>query len=556
VSVLRLLNLSELSRLREIIQILVKYGLGDVVSYLKLDPLRAMGQRLLFQKVRLTEPRPVRIRKALEELGPTFSKLGQILSARPDLLPPDYIAELTKLQDRVTPLPFEQVLSILEEEWGEPFGKRLLSIDPAPLGQATIAQVHRGQLPDGTDVAVKVRRPGIVPTIESDLAILSVMADLLEDNMENSRRYRPREVVREFSRMLRLELDFTHEARNIDRAASHFREDPEIVVPRHFPEHSTKRVLVLEFLDGIKIDQVDLYPRMGTTPEIIAHIGARAILKEVFVFGFFQGDPHPGNILVLPGSRIGILDYGMFGTLSKGWRTLLGDLLMALVENDTDRVISVLRRMGAIPEDCDCLLLESELSRFLEEFIHRPLSEIRVDLLASELFSISREHALKLPPELVLLLRAFVIMEGIGRRLDPSFNMLEEAKPFMVSQFFSRLGLEDLLKNMKITSRSALRILSDLPKSVERILDTAGSGRFRIDFSLRHLEDLIREIDRTGNLLSLSILVSSLVIGSALIFSASLSSHSSFKTLGLVGFTGAGALGFFLAIVILRSRRF
>jgi ubiquinone biosynthesis protein len=550
------MKLSELARLREIIRILVKYGLGDVVSYLKLDPLKAVGQRLFFQKVRSSEPRPVRIRKALEELGPTFSKLGQILSARPDLLPPDYISELSRLQDQVAPLPFEKVLSILEEEWGEPVDKKLLVLDPAPLGQATIAQVHRGQLPDGTQVAIKVQRPGILPMIESDLAILSVLAELLEDNLEKSRRYRPREVVREFSRMLRLELDFTHEARNIDRAAQHFREDPEIVIPRHYPEFSTERVLVLEFLDGIKIDQIDRYEEMGTTPEVIAKIGARAILKQVFVFGFFQGDPHPGNILVLPGSRIGILDYGMFGTLSKAWRTLLGDLLMALVENDTERVITVLRRMGAIQEDCDTLALESELSRFLEEFIHRPLSEIRVDLLASELFAISREYALKLPPELVLLLRAFVIMEGIGRRLDPSFNMLEEAKPFMISRFFSRMGLEDIFQNLKISSRSALRIFRDLPKAVERILDTAGGGRFRIDFSLRHLDDLIREIDRTGNLLSLSILVSSLVIGSALIFSASLSSHSSFKTLGLVGFSGAGALGFFLAIVILRSRRF
>ena len=348
-SVLKLLTFSELARLREIIHILMKYGLGDIVSYLKLDPLKALGQRLFMQKASVTDPRPVRFRKALEELGPTFSKLGQILSARPDLLPPDYIAELSRLQDRVTPLPFEKMVSILEEEWGGPVGQKLLFLDPIPLGQATIAQVHRGQLPDGTEVVVKVQRPGIVPMIESDLALLSVLADLLDDNMEKMRRYRPKEVVREFSRTLMQELDFSHEARNIDRAAYHFKGDPEIVIPRHFPEYSTKRILVLEFLDGIKIDQVDRYPEMGTTPEVIARVGSRAILKQVFVFGFFQGDPHPGNILVLPDSRIGILDYGMFGTLSKHWRTLLGDLLTALIENDTDRVISVLRHMGAIP---------------------------------------------------------------------------------------------------------------------------------------------------------------------------------------------------------------
>lgn len=555
-SLARLLTLSELARLREIIGILMRYGLGDVVSFLKLDPLLAVGQRLLFRKVQSTDPRPVRFRKALEELGPTFSKLGQILSARQDLLGPEYIAELSRLQDRVTPMDFQSVQAVLEEEWGVPPLARLLSIDPVPLGQATIAQVHRGRLPDGTQVAVKVQRPGLLPTVEADLTILSVLSELLEDNLVKSRRFRPQELVRSFARTLRQELDFTHEGRNIDRAANNFRDDPEIVIPRHFPDYTTRRAIVLEYLEGVKIDQTDRFEQMGTTPAAMARVGARAILKQVFVFGFFQGDPHPGNILVLPGSRIGILDFGMFGTLSKSWRLLLGDLLAALVDNDTGRVIVVLRRMGAIPDECDLLKLESELSRFLEEFVHRPLSEIRVDLLASELFAISREHALKLPPDLVLLLRAFVIMEGIGRRLDPDFNLLEEAKPFMAAQFFNRMGLEDMVSNMKITSRSVLRILAELPKGIERLLDTAGEGRFRIDFSLRHLEDLVRTIDRTGNLLALSVLVSSLVIGSALIFSASLSSHSSFRNLGLVGFTGAGALGFFLAIVILRSRRF
>lgn len=555
-SVIRLLPLSELSRLREIVHILVKYGFEDMIGFLKLNPLKAAGDRLLFRKPQVSEPRPVRLRKALEELGPTFSKLGQILSARPDLLPPDYIAELARLQDRVTPLPFDQIEGLLEEAWGCPARERLLRLDPSPLGQATIAQVHRGMLPDGTEVAVKVRRPGILPKVEADLSILGVLSGLLEDNLEKSRRYHPREVVKEFSRILRLELDFTHEGKNIERAARHFALDPEIVIPRFFPDYSTDRVLVLEFLDGIKIDQTDRYPEMGTTPEIIARVGARSILKQVFVFGFFQGDPHPGNILVLPGSRIGILDFGMFGTLSKTWRTLLGDLLVALSDNDTTRVVGLLRRMEAIPEDCDTLGLESELSRFLEDFVNQPLSEIRIDLLASELFSISREHALKLPTELVLLLRALVIMEGIGRQLDPSFNMLEEARPFIVSQFLKNFGLSEIFRNLKISSRTLLRILSGLPERLERLVDTAGAGKFRIDFSLRHLDDLIREIDRTGNLLSLSILVSSLVIGSALIFSASLSSHSSFKTLGLIGFSGAGILGFFLAIVILRSRRF
>jgi len=556
VSVLRLLSLSELSRLREIIRILIRYGLDDLVGYLKLNPLLAAKDRLLLRRAHQNDPRPVRLRKALEDLGPTFSKLGQILSTRPDLLPPDMIVELSRLQDRVTPLPFSEIERILEESWGRPASEVLAFLDPEPIGQATIAQVHRGILKDGTQVAVKVRRPGIVPRVEADLTILTVLAGLLEDNLERARRYRPREVLREFGRTLRQELDFAQEARNIERAAGHFRDDPEIVIPRFFPDYQSEQVLVLEYLDGIKIDQRERFAEMGTSPEQVARTGARAILRQVFEFGFFQGDPHPGNILVMKGGCLGILDFGMFGTLSKSWRDLLGDLLIALAENDTIRVVGLLRRMNAVPEGCDVRLLEAELSRFLDDFVYRPLAEIRVDLLAQELFTISREHALWLPSELVLLLRALVIMEGIGRQLDPGFNMIDEARPFITSRFLKKFSLEEILRNMKISSRTAVRILSALPEAAERLIDRVGSGPFRIDFSLRHLDDLIREIDRTGNLLALSVLVSSLVIGSALIFSASLSSHSSFKTLGLIGFSGAGILGFFLAIVILRSRRF
>ena len=555
-SVLRLLSLSELARLREIIRILIRYGLDDLVGYLKLSPLIAAKDRLLLRRAPQNDPRPVRLRKALEELGPTFSKLGQILSTRPDLLPPDMISELSRLQDRVTPLPFSEIERILEDAWGTPPSEVLSFLDPEPLGQATIAQVHKATLKDGTQVAVKIRRPGIIPKVEADLTILSVLADLLEANLERSRRYRPREVLREFGRILRQELDFTHEARNLERAAFHFKDDPEIIIPRYFPDHLSEQVLVLEYLSGIKIDQTERFSEMGTTPERVARIGARAILRQVFEFGFFQGDPHPGNILVMRGGRLGILDFGMFGTLSKSWRNLLVDLLTALSESDTVRIVGVLRRMNAVPEEVDTLLLESELSRFLEEYVNRPLSEIRVDLLAQELFALSREHALRLPSDLVLLLRALVIMEGIGRQLDPDFNMIEEARPFITEQFLRKFSLEDLLRNVKISSRTAMRIVSGLPEAAERLLEKASQGHFRIDFSLRHLDDLIREIDRTGNLLALSILVSSLVIGSALIFSASLSSHSSFKTLGLIGFSGAGILGFFLAIAILKSRRF
>ena len=553
----RIWTTAETRRLRVILTVLVKYGFQDVVGFLRLEPLVSLGRKISRSSVLQTLPRPVRLRMALEELGPAAIKLGQILSSRADLFPPEFLTEFQKLQDRLPPIPPETLDKALEEALKKPVDSVFAEFDRTPVAQASIAQVHRARLHSGETVAVKIRRPGILESVEPDLRIMGFLADLVERNIDDMKAFRPRALARQYIRTLRKELDFTHEARNMERARKNFREEPSITIPKFFPEWSSETLLVMEYLDGVRIRETGSFAGLGTTAPEVARLGARSILLQVFVHGFFQGDPHPGNILVLPEHRIGILDFGMFGSLSPDRRDLLGDLLVSLVEKDISFMIRTLERLRALPEDFREDDLASDISAFLEEFTNRPLREIRLDLMSAELFELIRTHRLTLPPDLSLLFRALVIMEGIGRTLDPTFNMIEESRPFVRKLIRRRFEPETIFRNARSGAFIFFRTLAHLPAEIEKLVTRVRDGRIRVDFNLRHLEDLIAEMDRTGNRLSISILVGSLVIGSALIF-ASPNGPKFFglSTIGLMGFFVAGFLGFGLIIAILRSRRF
>lgn len=555
--VIKLWSVAETRRLRTVLTVLVKYGFADIVGFLRLDPLVSLGRKLTRTTIPKELSRPVRLRMALEELGPAAIKLGQILSSRADLFPPDFLEEFQHLQNNLSQVPFESIKSSIENSFGRPLSDIFFEFNPVPIAQASIAQVHRARLTTGEDVAVKIKRPGIDQKIEPDLRILSFLSDLIERHVDELKYLRPKALARQYIRTLRKELDFSHEARNIERARKNFEGDPTIVIPVLYPEWTSENILVMEYLDGVSIRETSSFERMGTDSGEVAHLGAKSILKQVFVHGFFQGDPHPGNILVLHDHRIGILDYGMFGSLSPERRDLLGDLLVALVEKDIPFMIRTLERMRALPEEFNEEELSADVSAFLEEFTNRPLKEIRLDSLSTELFDLVRTHRLTLPPDLSLLFRALVIMDGIGRTLDPSFNMVEESRPFVRKLLRKRFEPESMFRNVRSTAMIFLRTLSHLPAEAEKLLTRVRDGRIRVDFNLKHLEDLIGEMDRTGNRLSVSILVGSLTIGSALIFaSPNGPKFLGLSTIGLMGFFVAGFLGFGLIVAILRSRRF
>jgi len=553
-------TISDISRLNFIVRVFLKYGFDDVVRFFRLGPVLTAGRRVARRPETKSLSRPVRLRMALEELGPTFSKFGQLMASRADLFPPDYINEFQKLEDRLPPVPEAQIEEALKKALGGLPEEKFLSFDRTPIAMATIAQVHAAVLPSGERVAVKIRRPGITETIEADLGILKTLAELAEKHLPELRAFRPRELCRHFTKNLRWELDFSHEARNMELAREQFAEDPTVVIPRSFPELSSESVLVMEFLDGIKITRTKDFAALGVRPEMIAQRGARMVFRQVFVNGFFQGDPHPGNLLVLPGGAIGLLDFGMFGRISTERRALLGDLLFSIVERDIPFMISTLDRLGILGSDPDRKdnkgALGEDLTGLLDEFIDRPLGEIRVESLFSELFEVIRTNQLVLPPDLTLLMRAIVIMDGIGRTLDPRFNMLTEGRPFIENLIKSQITPSSLKKSFRRGGLSLMRAFSRLPEEVERILFKVRSGRIRVDFNLRHLEELIGEMDKAGNRLSVSILVGALVIGSAMIFSSPKGpKFLGVSSVGLVGFLVAGLLGIGLIISILRSGR-
>jgi len=553
----RIWSTTETRRLRVILTVLVKYGFQDVVGFLRLEPLVSLGRKLSRSSVPQSLSRPVRLRMAIEELGPAAIKLGQILSSRADLFPPEFLLEFQKLQDNLPCVPPDQIKIAVEQALNTPPENVFSEFSLEPVAQASIAQVHKARLHTGETVAVKIRRPGILEMVEPDLRILAFLSDLVERTVEDIKPFRPRTLARQYIRTLRNELDFNHEARNMERARKNFMNDPSIVIPKLYSEWCSETLLVMEYLEGVSIRDTESFPSLKTTPPEVARLGARSILSQVFVHGFFQGDPHPGNILVLPEDRIGILDFGMFGALSPDRRDLLGDLLVSLVERDIPFMIRTLERLRALPEDFQEEDLASDISAFLEEFTNRPLKEIRLDHMSTELFELVRTHHLTLPPDLFLLFRALVIMEGIGRTLDPSFNMIEESRPFVRKLIRRRFEPETVFRNLRSGAFVFLRTITHLPAEIEKLVTRVRDGRIRVDFNLRHLEDLIGEMDRTGNRLSISILVGSLVIGSALIF-ASPNGPKFFglSTIGLMGFFVAGFLGFALIIAILRSRRF
>lgn len=345
--------ISDISRLRFIVRVFLKYGFDDVVGFFRLGPVLSAGRRVARRPETKTLSRPVRLRMALEELGPTFSKFGQLMASRADLFPPDYINEFQKLEDSLPPVPAPQIEEALKNALGSGPEEKFQSFNRTPIAMATIAQVHEAILPSGERVAVKIRRPGITQTIEADLAILKTLAELAEKHLPELRPFRPRELCRHFTKNLRWELDFAHEARNMELAREQFADDPTVVIPRSFPELSSESVLVMEFLEGIKITRTADFQAIGIRPESIAQIGARMVFRQVFVNGFFQGDPHPGNLLVLPDGAIGLLDFGMFGRISKERRALLGDLLFSIVERDIPFMISTMDRLGILGNDPD-----------------------------------------------------------------------------------------------------------------------------------------------------------------------------------------------------------
>jgi ubiquinone biosynthesis protein len=507
-----------LGRYREIVQVLVHHGFGYLVDQLGLTSLLSLPRRVI---LRAPTPPPLnsaeRLREALIELGPTFVKLGQALSTRPDLLPADLIAELSKLQDTVPPFPGEQAINLIETTFGRPIDQLFQTFDPQPLAAASLGQVHAATLPNGTAVVVKVQRPDIAARIQTDLAILADLAALAQERLAFVAQYNLSEIVWEFSATLRAELDYVREARNADRFRQMFCANPQIFIPCVYWEYTDARILTTERVFGIKLNDMAALRTAGVDLARLARASVNITLTEIFEYGFFHSDPHPGNFFVIDGEVLGVVDFGQVGTLDQ--TTVQGLLWMmgALVNHDSQALLRALERLGVIQRRAATAALRRDLERFVEGFVDRPLGMISARETFDGLTTLLRRHRLVIPGPLATLLKTVVMMEGLGMQLDPSLNVFEAARPYIQQALREQVSPAVLGAQALASGRELGELAFEIPEQISQSLHRLNEGELRLQTRELELRRVASALIGAANRLALALVVSAFILGVAVV---------------------------------------
>lgn len=549
----------DMGRLNQILGVFIRHGFGDSVRRLGLaDRLERAGHALKWEHaadLARLEP-PVQVRLAIEELGPTFVKLGQILAGRADLFGPEYIAEFEKLHSRVPALPLDQLRPQLREDLGGEPEEVFARFDTEPVAAASIAQVHRAQLKDGTEVVVKIRRPGISDTIAADLRLLGRLAALAEAELPALKPYRPQLLVRELARSLQRELDLASECRSAERIGAHMAALPWIVVPKVHWDFTKERVNVQDFVDGIPGHELTRLDTAGLDRRLLAQRGAQAVLQQIVQDGLFHADPHPGNVFYLPDNRIAFVDFGMVGRLSVRRREELLQLLLGLVERNPQTVADVLLDWTGDDHGINLGSLETEIETFVDQYHGAPLAELNLGQMLGDVTAILREHHLGLPSDLALLIKAFITLEGMGRGLDPTFHMTTEALPLLQRVVRARYRPKVVAHRAWQTLRRTLAVAEQLPHDVTRLLRNARRGKVQVGIDIAHLKRVGDQIDRAANRLTMALVIASLIIGSSIVMTVQGGpTLFGLPAFGFIGFASAFVGGLWLVRAIWRSSK-
>ncbi|GHH54533.1 2-polyprenylphenol 6-hydroxylase [Pseudomonas sp. Hp2] len=549
----------DLGRLQEIASVLIRHGFGDVVRRIGLaDVLERAGRLLHWHNGEgmLRMSAAVRVRRALEELGPTFVKLGQVLATRVDLLPPEWTDELSRLQNAVPALPFERIRDQLLADLGVPPEQAFARFDEKALAAASLAQTHRAWLHDGRAVVLKVRRPGIREVVEADLRLLARLAEIVEARAPDLQRYRPKEVVHQFTVSLRRELDFAAECRNAERIAANFAGHAEVVIPAVHWQWTCESLNVQDFVDGIPGRDLAAADAAGLDRVQLARLGAGIVLKMVLEDGCFHADPHPGNIFYMRDGRIAIIDFGMVGRISEQRRQQVAQLLYGMVDHDAEIVVDVLLEWAAGGIEVDEMRLQQDIGTFVDQYRGVPLKELRIGAMLADITAILREHALTLPADLALMIKAFLSLEGMGRQLDPDFDMASEARPYLQRALLQRFAPGQVLRRGRRSLTGAIDLVGNLPRDLKRLLQAARRGRLQLHVETQSLKAFGAQINRAANRLTMGIVTAALVIGSSIVMN-SVGGISSrwLLAIGVTGFVGAALCGIWILISIWRSGR-
>ena len=537
----------ELPRLQEIAAVLIRHGLGEFVRRLGIAGVLERAGRIVHwseaKEAERLDPAQ-RMRRALEELGPTFIKLGQVLATRVDLFPPSWIAEFEKLHADAPAVPFEALLPELERSLGRSPFEVFAEIETRPYAAASIAQVHRARLKDGTPVVLKVRRPGVREKIDADLRLLRRVSELVESEMPEVRRYRPAEIAAQFARSLEREVDFTAEQRNTERFAANFAGHEHVLIPRVYPEYTSDALLVQQHVVGIPATDTTAVDLAGLDRKLLASRGVDVFLKMILIDGFFHADPHPGNVFYLTDNRLVIIDFGMVGRLTPHRRAQVVDLLAGLARMAEEPMLAVLHDWAG-----DAVLdderLAADVNDLVFEYEGMPLKDIRIGNVIREFTEIIRAHSIVLPPDLSLMLKTLVTLEGLGRQYDPDLHIVSHITPLVRRALAERYQPSELLRRGGGALREFIESVGTVPRDLARLLREARRGKTRIDLDLKRLDSFGRQLDRTIDRATVGILTASLVIGSAIVLTV----RDGPQFFGIPVLPALGLAGYLLAFV-------
>ncbi|MCK9203605.1 MAG: AarF/UbiB family protein [Bacteroidales bacterium] len=542
------LAVNEIGRAREIASIVVKYGLSEWVSNSGFGKFFVSKKRLArIERFNQWE----RIRMALEELGPTFIKFGQILADRPDIIPEELREELKKLQDEAQPMADELAIKEIEKELGRPIGEIFREFDKNRLASASIAQTYRAVLLNGEEVCVKIQRPAIAKKIELDLHLMTFFTTRAQKTNPEMEAINLTGVVKEFGNTIKLELDFRHEAASIIRFGHCFENDPDIKVPKVYMQYTSQRILVEEFINGIKVSDLENLLKTGNNPEILAHNAVRLVFDQIFTHGYFHADPHPGNLFVLDGNVLSFIDFGMMGSLRQEHLLFLGKYVLGYLDRDAHAIAEALLLISGKRNFARFKDMEFQISDLLAQYKYLSIDEMDFGKIMNESVDILVHYGLRIPPSIYLLGKALMAIERVAVVLNPNIDFAREMQPYAIDLLAKQYDPKLIAKEIFESLKSYYKLVKEIPADLNEIIYRLKEGRFKTQIELRGLEPLVEHIDSSSNRVAIAIVLAALIIGASI-----LSQWEQVRWVGTIVFTLAGILGFWLVIKLLRRNKF
>jgi ubiquinone biosynthesis protein len=546
-----------INRYRQISQVLIKNGLGFVVEWLDLGKYLPFNKKIEKQKKINKKNLAKRIRLVLQELGPTYIKFGQLLSTRADILSPEYIEELRELQDEIPGIEYEEIEQVLIKELGKNYEEYFINIEKKPVAAASIAQIHQATLKSGEEVVLKIQRPGIKKKIEVDLEILSYFAKLLNERDIIPEFIEPSKILSEFENELNKEIDFTREIANINRFKKNFSDNKHIIIPDIYEDLSSRRLIIMEEIKGIKLKEVSDANRDKIKAPFLARLGARALFKQVLIDGFFHADPHPGNIFVVDQNKLAYIDFGLVGQITDEDTDVFATLFIALLKQDVDIIVEKLIEIGITFEKINRRKLKLDIKDLLNRYYSRSLKEIDFSLVFDDMQRIIYKYHIRMPEEFYLLMRAIGVSEGVGVSLDPNFNLVDMSDQLVRDLIKDRFSFKNLSYKLFKKLWGIRKTTKKIPNKLDGLLDKLVNDKFTVQFEHSNLEPLIDKLDIVSNRLSISLIITALIIGSSMVIQTNMKPHLlGIPLLGFLGYIVAGVLGLWLVFSILRSGKF